>query len=277
LLLGYPGCFDCVVDQVTSAQSYGDAQNTCATNPAPPLAFLGANSSIILSKYPLANQDSYVLPSTNYRRAVLYAQVQFPGTPVDFYCGFLDSPLVASSLPYEGCFGDGNGSMTSTASEQSYLAENLYEAQLMAGWVAKKSGASMRPAVVLGDWHAGSGTMSGAGPEAGVAPTALGAPTISFLSGQQGWQAAAAATWPAGGQCNFCPDNPLDAPATVSYFFLQPFLYGWPAGAGGTPVISEQLIFTDDVITIAAGDASAANAPLSPYYGLNITVTAPSP
>ncbi len=279
LLEGYPTCFDCVAANVTSNATYGDALNTCTTNPSPPLGYGGNNSTMILSKYPIVNQDTYILPSSYYRRSVLYSQVQFPGNvTVDFYCGFFITPLIASSLPYYGCFGQGYGATTNTASEQSYLAENLYEAQLMATWVKEKSGKSGKPAVIVGDWRVGLGVPAGTPYDAGFPPPQpIGTDTINFLSSQTGWQAPTGPNWPPNGECNNCPGtvNLLNVPDTTSYFSLQPFLYNWP-NQGGNPLVDEQLIFTQNVLPI--GDAGGANnAPISPYYGLNFHVHRPPP
>jgi hypothetical protein len=279
LLLEYTACFDCVVDNVASNATYSQGLTTCTTNPSPPLGYGGNNSSMILSKYPIVNQDSYVLPSTNYRRSVLYSQVQFPGNvTVDFYCGFLMTPLIASSVPYLGCFGNGNGSATDMQSEQSYLAENLFQAQKMAAWIAQKSKKSGNPAVIVGDWRVGLGQPAGTTSDGGYPPpTAIGEDTINWLTGPGGLQAVTGPNWPAAGQCNNCPGtvNLLNAPDTTSYFTMQPFLFSWPK-SNGNPLVDEQLIFTDNVINLSDG-GGAPNAPISPYYGVNFHILRPPP
>ena len=99
------------------------------------------------------------------------------------------------------------------------------------------------------------------------------------MSGPGGLTLATGQNWPAAGQCNNCPGtvNPLNAPNTTSYFTLQPFLYQWPMqGGGGNPMLDEQLIFTQNVISV--GDSGAAlNAPISPYYGINFHLLRPPP
>jgi hypothetical protein len=277
LLLEFPECLDCIVANVTSEQPYDAALNTCTTSPYPPLGYQGAENSLILSKYPIVNSDSYVLPSSYYRRSVLYTQVQFPGNvTIDFFCGFLQTLGIASDVPYQGCFGNG-----ATSSEQGYANENLYEAQLMAAWIQEKSKKSGNPAVILGDWHTGLGSTVTAAADAGYpAPTPIGAATITFLStpvsmGGGGLTAVSGPDWPAAGQCTDCPGtvNLLNVGNTTSYFTMQPFLYNWPAGSG--TLHSEQLTFTDNVIAIPPSTTN--NAPISPYYGLNVQILRPPP
>jgi hypothetical protein len=277
LFIGYPACFDCVVDNVASNSTYAGALQTCTTNPSPPLGYDGFNSSMILSKYPIKNSDSYILPSTNYRRSVLYTQVEFPGNlTVDVYCGFFITPLIATSVPYLGCFGGDTTDAGTNASEQAYLNENLWEAKWMADWIDQKSGQSKNPAVVLGDWRVGLGQPAGTTSDSGFPPpTAIGDGTITYLI-NRGLDAVQGPNWPAAGQCNNCPGtvNLLNAGNTTSYFTLQPFLYKWPSNGTGNPLLDEQLIFTNDVI--AVGDAgNTPNAPVSPYYGVNFHVLRP--
>jgi hypothetical protein len=273
LLISAPSCVDCVLANVTSNQTYAASQNTCTKNPSPPLGYQGNENSLILSKYPIVNSDSYVLPSSYYRRSVLYTQVQFPGNvTIDFFCGFLQTLGIYQDLPYQGCFGNG-----ATTSLGGYSNENLFEAQLMASWIQAKVKKSGNPAVILGDWHTGVG--GGMSPDAGFPPpTAIGAATIQYLMGPGGLTAVNGPNWPAAGQCNNCPGsvNLLNAPNTTSYFTMQPFIYNWPPSTGNNnpnPLYSEQLIFTQNVIAINGGTTN--NAPISPYYGVNIEVLPP--
>jgi hypothetical protein len=269
LLLSFPACSDCVLDYVASSEPYSHVESLCTTGTQAPMGFDGANSSMILSKYPLMNSDKYILSSSMYRRSVLYSQVQFEGNlTVDFYCGFFISPLISNNFPYLGCFGNGMSNLTQAA----YAAENYFQAHEMAAWVESKSG--NRPAVIVGDWRAGLGTNMPVPTDAGAPqPTPLIPATIQLLASYDSkWAAPSGANWPHGGQCSACPGsyNPVNGMDTSSYFTLQPFLYNWPQASNA--MVDEQLIYTGDVLALPEG----GTGPVTPYYGVNFHVIRPS-
>jgi hypothetical protein len=259
-------CFDCLIDYIATDELFSTVQSECTTDSTPPLAYLGQENSMILSKYPLLNTDVLVLPSTLYRRSVLYAQVQLEDQTVDFYCGFLISTLIAADLPYDGNYG---GSYLSDAgvddSTLGWDSEQLLQAQQLVAWVQSKS--KGRPAIVVGEWRSSlADTGHGVG--------ALNPQTMQLLQGSAGWTAAvpgptSGSAWVP--QCSYCPTsiNPYNGP-TASYFVSQPFLVGWPDPTNAMK--DESLVFTGNTVPLA-GDAGAG--PLSPYYGVNISVLRP--
>jgi hypothetical protein len=262
-------CFDCIVVNIASDQTFGSTQSTCMTNTAPPLGFNGAENSLILSRYPLAKTDALILPSTDYRRSVLYASVQLEDQAVDFYCGFLMSTENATALPYVGSYGNG-----ATDSQTGWDNEQLYEAQQLVVWVQKKSGSN--PAIVVGDWHASVGVDpdAGAAPPGTFLPNSLNLPTMMALH-PSGWTFAvpgptSGSAWQP--QCSVCPppENPYNG-ATDQYFFSQPILVNWPQPT--TATTDESLIFSQNVIPLPGPDAG--EGPLSPYYGVNFRVIRP--
>src|SRR6185312_17338058 len=115
------------------------------------LAFGGQNPSMILSKYPFAKKsdgtddvDRFVLPSTNFRRTVLYAKIQIdPAHTVDLYCPQFTSPLLGQNLPYNGSY-----AQASTIGEDAgasyqfdlYSDENLLQAHKTVDWIRSKTG-----------------------------------------------------------------------------------------------------------------------------------------
>jgi hypothetical protein len=260
----YNECFNCIVDYVASDQSYASSQTACVNEAQAPFGFAGQVPLVILSSYPLSDGDAFILPSTNYRQAVLFSRLHFGCNSVDFYCGSFTSTLIAQDLPYTGNYGAG-GNPSTEAEGGAYANEQLLQAQRLVEWVQQKSGASHH-AIIVGDWWSGPGDA-----DAGV--TGLVPETINLLSSAPGWTAISAPQWTP--QCTFCPQsvNPLNTGQLVGYFMTQPFLYNWPPGT--TAVQQESLIFTQPNAAVTFGDAGAA-APVSQYFGLSFQVENPA-
>jgi hypothetical protein len=264
-----PACFDCVVVNVASQQTFDATYTTCTTATSPPLGYGGNENSLILSRYPLKNTQAFILPSTDYRRSVLYASVQLEDQSVDFYCGFIMTTQNANALPYVGNYGNG-----ATDSQTAWNNEQTYEAQLLAQWVSTTSGTN--PAIVVGDWHASIGVAPDAGmaPMGDFLPNSLNPPTLGVFT-SAGWSPVALVAGPGTPgwlpQCNDCPppENPYNGPGD-DYFFLQPYLVNWPKM---NPITNESLIYTQGVLSYE--NDGALNAPVSPYFGLNFGIVRP--
>jgi hypothetical protein len=277
-------CYNCMVVYVASETTFEATQNSCTTDTRPPLGFSGEQNSMILSRYPLQNTDALVLPSTYYRRMVLYSQVQLENQSFDFYCGFLMTTLNDKALPYDGNYGVGplgnGGPQNSTV---GWANEQLFEAQQLINWVGQKSGGADggpgNPAIVVGDWRSSKGYPADAGnvpPTGTFLPVGLAEDTMNLFA-KTSWtfvfDTTQGTSW--GHQCNYCPtaENPLNT--NESFFVEQPFLVNWPVGSSGTAadaVKSEQLIFTQNAFPVGDG---GQQGPVSPYYGLNFTVIRP--
>ena len=264
-------CYNCLIVYIASDTSWQVAQNNCTTDTRAPLGFSGAENSMILSKYPLNNTDIYVLPSTLYRRSVLYASVQLEDQSVDFYCGFLSTTLNASALPYNGNYGNG-----ATDSQTAWQNEQTYQGQQLISFVQGKSGSN--PAIIVGDWRSSIGVSADAGvspPPNTFLPNDLNPATMTQFQQTSGWVFAGSAVDPSPSpwatQCNFCPEQENPYNLTDSYFVSQPMLANWPSTGPGT-ITSEQLVFTQGAVS---EDGGTDNDPLSPYYGVNISVVRP--
>ena len=280
LLLGYPDpvCYDCIVDGVASNEAYTDV---CVQRVHAAAGVALGLQRADLAAHPLAlshrrDRQVPVLPSTNYRQAVLYSRVQLPGDlQVDFYCTFLTSTLIASEVPYVGDYGAG-GAPTTSGAGGAYANEQLYQAQLLSQWVKQKSGTTT-PAIVAGDWRSGLGPGDGGLPPADAGtfavPVPLVAPTIQSLFDDKDFTPATASAWAAAPQCNFCPgaENPLNSGQGVGYFVSQPFLVNWGPGAGSATV-GEGLLYTSAIIQTPDVDAEV---PPSQYYGVTVSVLRP--
>jgi len=266
-------CYDCLAVNIASDTSFQQSQTNCTTDSRPPLGFSGAMNSMIISKYPLANSDVLILPSTLYRRSVLYSQVQLEDQTIDFYCGFLMTTLNAKSLPYAGVYGNG-----ATDSPTAWQNEQLYEAQQVVSYVAQKSGSASppNPAIIVGDWRSSLAVApDAAAPAPGTnLPTELSKDTMNLFKATGSWTFAtppsSSSAWTP--QCNFCPlsENPYNG-NTDSYFVAQPILAFWP-GDPTTAATDMSLLYTQGALALGN---DAGEGPISPYYGVNVRVIRP--
>jgi hypothetical protein len=284
----YNQCFDCIIDYAASDQPYQAGETACTTAMEQPFGFDGQVSQLILSRYPIVDQDVLILASTQYRQAVLYSRVQLEDQQVDFYCGFFTSTLVAQDLPYDGYWGndaDPNSSNTGGA----YANEQLQQAQDLINYVKSKSGmgtlctpnqttSCAHPAIIVGDWRSSAGVPD-AGPQAPplvTAPSSIVPGTVTALANATGWTQVSAPSWVP--QCTYCPqsDNVLNQGENIGYFMTQPFLYNW-----GTPaqtmaaVQEEQLLYTMPTVNPGPTSGFDGAVPLSQYFGLNVQIIRP--
>lgn len=273
----YNACFDCIIDYAASEQPYSAGQSTCTGVAQQPFGFGGQVSQLILSRYPLSNSDTFILPSTNYRQAVLYSRVQLEDQSVDFYCGFFTSTLIAQDLPYTGDYGAGGDPGTS-AEGGAYANEQYLQALRLIDWVNKKSAG--KPAIIVGDWRASVGVPDAGAPAPGVftPPSNLVPGTVGTLAAAPDWTAVSAPDWVP--QCTYCPqsENVLNSGQTVGYFTTQPFLYKWGTPAQAAAAVQEEsLLYTTPTVTPSpnSGFADAGLVPLSQYFGLNIQIIRP--
>jgi hypothetical protein len=221
-------CFDCIVDYLSSFETLTYGQSECTTDSRQPFGFNGQTTAMILSHYPLANTDSLVLPSTNWRRQVLYAEVELEDAPVDFYCAHLSAPNIDADQPYVGNYGK---DQTTTLPDGGLSIENGYEdeqdlqVQRVIAYVQQKSGQTGRPAILAGFWTSGVQLDDSTGNTvlANQSPEVLRA-----LDGRYG--GAFVRADPPGYQpaCDQCPQNPYDTgqPALDQ---SATFLFQYPA------------------------------------------------
>lgn len=147
---GKRSCFTCMFVNLSGEETMGTALSECTTNPKAGFVFRGASPQIMLSRYPLSNTESYVLPSTNWRRAVLRAVVEIPDTdPVDVFCLHL-APIQGPQFPYSGHYGGDMEVDGEVLTEWS--AEQYYEAQLALAWI-KQQATPGRLAVIAGEFR----------------------------------------------------------------------------------------------------------------------------
>lgn len=275
-------CFDCTIYNFLSEPlSEGE---TCVTAAQQPFAFNGQSPELILSHYPLVNTKSYILPATGFRRAVLKAQVQLADQTVDFFCAQLSSPLIDSTLPYTGNYGNDNGPHGNGWEDEQDL-----QAEEIVAWIKSEEAVDGLPAIIAGDFHAGLGVAptvgdagTGSSAEAGanieISPEAIQA----FISPDAGITLVPAIpSTPTNyvEACDYCPapENPYN-PGEGPYEILHAFLYDFPSGA----TQSETLWGTDNAqvaLTSLPGEDApdSGTGPLFEYYAHNYQLLRPTP
>ena len=240
-------CFDCIVTNASAYEPWDSGKQICTTEVRPNLAFHGENPSMILSRFPIKQTDVFVLPSTSFRRSVLYAEVEIePGRTVDTYCAQLSSPFLDDTLPYTGNYGT------------SYDDEQKLQAQRLIAWVQSKS--EGRPAIIAGDFHAGVAVAQGATKVlADLDPDVIKALRAAFVE-------AKAPQWKP--TCTYCPNakNPYNGDF-VGIAIEGVYLANFPE----LPTTDESILFDTPVVPLPTGTTGM----LSPSFGLNVRVIRP--
>jgi len=170
-----------------------------------------------------------LLPSTNFRRAILGARVDLPGgRSARFHCTALSAPVSATDLPYTGAYGGGQQGVN------GWIAENELQVTKLVARVERA--AAGEGAVVLGDFQTGAEYKRGADVVVAAAPAYR-----SIAQLEAAFAPGVARDWRP--ECTHCPENPL-TPGTPPYRFAQIFLR---RGAPGAAIQTERT-FTEGVV-----------------------------
>jgi len=262
ILNDHQACFACLADHLESQNQYGNTRNACTTDVRQPFAFDGQNPSMLLSRYPLTNQEVFVLPSTNFRRAVLYAQATLEDQTVDVFCGFLSSTLIYASIPYTGQYGGG----ADPATDAAYNAEALLQADKTIAWVKQKTDASKRPAILVGDWHASVqfDVMDSMGGKTTVVDP-LHPETVNKF--RQAFTRVNAPGWVP--RCSDCPAsiNRYNGDVTTKWLFYDMYVVNWPPNAA----TEQSIVFDKPVVPLPDGTTGM----LSLYFAMNAKLLRP--
>jgi hypothetical protein len=223
-------------------------RDACANNPRAIRGYDGQNPQLLLSRFPLENQVTYVLPSSWVTLVALKATAKLPGgAAVDVYCTGLGSVRDGLTVPYTGDYGQGEVDKGGWANEQRWQAEKLVS------FVQRTSGTGK--AVVLGNFQ--SSRAEGDNLEFGEPGT------LDYLASQ--WQPAAAAGYKP--RCTVCGDNPL-APVDSSYELVHGYVKNIPPSA----IRSTERTFMDPV-EFPADAGNPPPGPMSSEYGLRNVIT----
>lgn len=240
-------CYACVVTQLPTS-TFSNIRTSCSTVVNQDLAFDGQNGVMILSRYPLSNEENWVIPGTWNRRTILRATATLPnGASLDAYCNHLTPIFDDFTFPYTGQYGDGK---TGAA---GWEAEQYLQAQKLIAFVQDRSGDS--PAVILGDFNTGR-----AYPDQGISEE--GEATLGLL--ETSFPAALAADYEP--LCTFCEDNPVTDSAS-SVWIDHILLNGLTSDA-----VQSTVRTFDEAVVPVGGDELV---PLSDHYGLRSVIRVP--
>ncbi len=242
-------CYGCFVPNLPT-ETLSSIRTTCTTNPRGGLAFGGQSSTMILSRYPLSDTETLVMPGTWNRRVITRATVTLPsGSRVGVYCNHLTPVFEGVAFPYTGRHGCGEIGPAGWSREQRAQAERLVAE------VRRREGSTGR-AVILGDFNTGPRNAAGQPELTDEAPE-----NFTYL-GQQFTLATPSGYVP---QCTYCPDN-ANNPGAQPTWIDHVFLHNFPAGATRSTVRT----FTEATVEVPG---QATRVPLSDHYGVRVVLS----
>jgi len=258
-------CYACAVTQLPT-EIIATLADRCKTIENQDLAFRGQNGVMILSRFPLSNEETFVVPGTWNRRVVVNATATLPtGAELDVYCNHL-TPIFnvtgINTFPYTGQYGGG-----ATTEPEQWEAEQRLQAEKLITYVQQTSGT--RPAVVLGDINAGREVTDAGGQ---IVLYAEGEPTLDVL--ESVLTLGAVANYEP--LCTFCDTNPLNGVEdTLPVWIDHIHLYGLDAST----VVSTERNFDEFVVPVqiddGMGGTTGALVPLSDHYGMRSVIVVP--
>jgi hypothetical protein len=232
-------CLSCLVVNLLSSETMTDTQELCLNDERAQFAFRGASTEMMLSKYPLSDMESYVFPSTSYRRAVLYAKAEVgPEEFLDVYCLQL-TYIQGSTFPYSGQHGKEMVVDGITTPLKGWASEQYLQAQRAVDWI-KGRGSDGALAIIAGDLSSG---------DADTAELAELNPVSLRLFRESFVEALVSGYVP---RCNFCafPENPYGA--EDAFWLAHIFTSGREVG-----VLSTERTLTEESVPL----------PVSPFAG----------
>ncbi len=238
-------CFNCSIATFLSDKTMGEVRSFCTTDARDGYSFDGETPSLILSRLPIREQASFILPSTTFRRAVHLARVEIePGNEVDFYCGHTNTNF-GSLVPYGGRYSDKHD-------EAAWIEERALEVTRILDWIKRKSGS--RPVILAGEWD--SSNAIGTTIESRE-PDIVDALEKVFVH-----------ALPAGHvpECTMCPDNPIGN-STQRALTTRIYTLNFPTAAA----TEMSTFFKEPVVPIDG----VGLVQLSGLYGLNARLRRP--
>lgn len=241
-------CYGCLAPQLPT-ETFANIRTACTTNARAGLAFGGQSGTMILSKYPLSDTETVVMPGTWNRRVITRATATLPnGARVGVYCNHLTPVFEGPAFPYTGRYGCGQ------AGRDGWVSEQTAQARELIAYVQRRDGAGR--AIILGDFNSGPASRAGQPEIIEAAPETYAVLTGAFR------EAVPTGYVP---QCTFCPDNFLTdntPPEWIDHIFLR----GFPADAARRA----ERTFTTANVTVA-GRAQPVH--VSDHYGMRAVIS----
>ena len=157
LFLGDGECWMCALMQMSGEESTESIRTSCTEQPETRYAYGGALGLAVLSKHPLGEAQSWLLPSTGWQRGLLRVPVELPnGAFLDVYCSELAHRETGVIL-YSGHYGG-----DATKDSDRWVAEQLLQAQRLVGMVQQQTESSGAKAVLAVTAYAGPPYKDGA-------------------------------------------------------------------------------------------------------------------
>lgn len=245
-------CFNCLIISSLSGETHGETKTTCNTDIRDYKAFKGQTDSLVLSRFPLSDVETYYFPTTGYQRAMHYAKVAIErDKSIDFFCSEL-SPSFGSLVPYHGAYAP-------NPDADPWSQEQLLQAKQVIDFVKKKSGTT-RPAIITGDWSTSEAYTS---PDGSIKIDDQNGAVIDLLN------KSLVPALPPGfaPRCTECatPANPYNGDLNI--WQLRTYFANLPASSA----VEAGLFFTDFVVPLPTG----AKGPLSDRFGFEVRVLRP--
>lgn len=241
-------CYGCLAPQLPT-ETFANIRTACTTNARAGLAFGGQSGTMILSKHPLSDTETVVLPGTWNRRVITRATATLPnGARVGVYCNHLTPVFEGLAFPYTGRYGCGQ------TGRDGWVAEQTAQARELIAYVQRRDGAGR--AIVLGDFNAGPSSRAGQPEIIETAPETYAILTAAFR------EALPSGYVP---QCTFCPENALTdntPPEWIDHIFLRGFAADAARRAERT--------FTTATVTVT-GRAQPVH--VSDHYGMRAVIS----
>lgn len=229
-------CQTCLVSQL--GNTVDDMVAACSGGSGGTYAYDGRNGLLLLSRYPLTNQETLVFESYLNRRVALHVVVQGPNLgAVDVYCTHLTADL--SDVPYGGTKG-------------SWGAEQGLQVDALTQWVEQTRSAVV--VVVAGDMNCGPEGTNGVTAQHGENYQKFLAAGFSDPYVDQH-----------GDTCSWCADNPLvggGSSSIIDHVFVR----------GSWPFATSSRVL-DQPVTLPG--PPEVETRLSDHYGVSVTVVIP--